>query len=440
MALGAATPIGAAVVVGGVSVPTFYAVAVGALIAVALQLLRDSRSEFAVVSPPVPANRSLVLFTVVSVLITLVAPLLFNGLPVLSPTGPTSALLAGVLTKSNMAQIAYLVLSVGVVAYLARARWTGPEIVGTAAGLATLLSFWAWSHMAAGVPFPEGVFDNSPTFVFQSVFPGGAPRVRGIFSEPAGLATSCLVTIAYCASRMRQVRGLRRLGLLTLGSAAAFLGQISTSTTFLVAGVVLVALAAVAGVAHFVLRRGSISTGSTVTLCSAAIASVWLLPYVANTVGREVESKVGTSSYADRSSADSTSYGLVIDTLGLGTGLGANRASSFAASLLSTVGIVGTALFVTVVFVLVRRAWPVLRVRPVIWALAAALIAKVVSGPDLSDSSGILWLSLGVLAHAGLNGGEVPRSEVPRSRTAVRPGTAAMEADAKTLRHHPARG
>lgn len=404
LALGAATPIGAAAVVGSIAVPTFYAVAVGAVIGVGLRLSRAQvhPSGTTAAPVPVPASRPLVLLVVISVLVTLVSPLLFDGLPVLDPAGGDGALVAGVVTKSNIAQIVYLFLSAGVVAYLARSRWTGPEIVGTAACLTTILSFWAWTHMAAGIPFPVGLFDNSPAFTFQDTLPGGAPRVRGIFSEPAGLAISCLVTIAYCASRMRQVRGPRSLGLLIIGGAAVYLGSISTSTTFLVAGVMLASLAAVVHVASFILGRGTLSTVVVAALCAAALTAVWLLPYIANTVGAEIEAKIGTSSYNDRSSADSRSYQLVMDTWGLGTGLGSNRGSSFAASLLSTVGVIGAALFVAAVVILVRRTWRVVEVRPVIWALAAMLTAKVVSGPDLSDSSGILWLSLGVLAHAAL--------------------------------------
>jgi hypothetical protein len=32
----------------------------------------------------------------------------------------------------------------------------------------------------------------------------------------------------------------------------------------------------------------------------------------------------------------------------------------------------------------------------------AVLVLKVVAGPDLSDSSGILWMSLGLLSRAAL--------------------------------------
>jgi hypothetical protein len=34
----------------------------------------------------------------------------------------------------------------------------------------------------------------------------------------------------------------------------------------------------------------------------------------------------------------------------------------------------------------------------VLWALIALLVVKVAAGPDLSDSSGIFWISLGLLS------------------------------------------
>lgn len=402
LALGGATPVGAALVVGAVAVPTFYAVAVGALVGVALRVLQGARATPGAQFLPVPASRPLTLLVVVSVLVTLVAPLLFDGLAVLAADGTTNTLAAGVLTKSNTAQIVYLLLGVTVVAYVARSRSTGPGLVGIATCLATVLSFWSWTHTRTGVPFPEGLFDNSPSFSIIETLPGGGLRVRGIFSEPAGLAASCLVTIAYCASRLWQVHGFHRLVVFVVGAMALWLGSISTSTTFLVAGIVLVAVAACAATATFVVRGGSLSRTVVAALCVAAVAGLWLLPYVANIVGAEIDDKVASSSYADRSSADSRSYALVLDTFGFGTGLGSNRASSFAASLLSTVGVVGVVLFVVAVVTLVRRGAVVRGARPAAWALVALLIAKVVSGPDLSDNTGVLWLSLGVLANAAL--------------------------------------
>lgn len=405
LALGGATPAGAAVVLGdGIAVPTFYAVAVGTLAALVLRLLRDNVPGSTERPLPVPASRPLVMFVVVSVLVTLVAPLLFDGLLTATPAG-LAPLSAGVLTKSNIAQVVYLVLGVAVIAYLARSRWTGPELVGLATCVATLLSLWAWTSKAAGVPFPAGLFDNSPIFVYQETLPTGAPRVRGIFTEPASLAASCLVTTAYCASRLTLVSGFRRLGLIAVVGAALYLGFISTSTTFFVAGVALAAIAVVAATARFILRGAFLGSAAGAVLCAVAVAALFYLPVLANSIGQRIVDKVGTSSYEERSGADTYAFQLLADTYGFGTGLGSNRASSFVSTTLSTVGVVGMFLFVAVVVILIRRGWPVRAVRPALWALVALLICKVVSGPDLSDPTGVLWLSLGVLANAALRKG-----------------------------------
>ena len=68
--------------------------------------------------------------------------------------------------------------------------------------------------------------------------------------------------------------------------------------------------------------------------------------------------------------------------------MGANRASSFVAGLLSTTGLIGALLFAAAVVTLVRRSSSVREYRPVIWALVTSLVRKAVAGTDLSDSSG----------------------------------------------------
>ncbi|MGY1774383.1 hypothetical protein ACI8AV_00850 [Geodermatophilus sp. SYSU D00804] len=402
LALGGATPVGAALLVGATAVPTFYAAATGAAVGVATRMMaRTRRSERSGV-PALPGFAPLVAFVTWAVLVTLIAPLLFDGLPVLAPGGVPGQLTAGHLTPSNRAQIIYLVLGACVVVFLARSRWATPSIIGTTVGLSTLLSLWAYLGQEVGVPYPSGVFDNSPAFNFINSTPTGLPRFRGIFSEPAGLATTSVVTIAYMLSRAVHVTGLRRAGALVVASIAAYLAAISTSATFVVAGLALAALAAVVHVQRILLRRGPLSPAAVTLLSLAAIAAVWLLPRLADYVEDTLNTKLASSSYADRSGADEQSFHLVMQTFGMGTGLGSTRPSSFAAGLLGTVGIPGTLLFLSLVFVLIREAAPVRAYRPVIWALVGALVAKLISSPDLADTSGILWMSLGLLAHAGI--------------------------------------
>lgn len=416
LALAGATPAGAAAVFGAVAVPTFYAVAIGAALGVVVRLLRrhgDPEAERDL--DPIPGASPLALLLLVGVLVTLLAPYLFNGLAVLSSSGPGLNLSAGLLTKSNLAQLVYLGLSVAVVVFLARSRQAGPEVVGTAVCLATLLSAWAYLGTTFGAPYPAGLFDNSPAFVYQETLPGGAPRVRGIFSEPSGLAASSLLTMAYTASRWRAVGPARAVGLLVVFAVALYLGLIATSTTFFVAGAVLLAIALAVGVGGFVLRGSALSSATAGLVCVAAVASLWALPWAANAIGAIVSDKVDSASFSERSGADAFSYRLVAETYGFGTGLGANRASSFLASLTSTVGVTGAVLLAAAIIVVVRRAWPSPRYRPVVWALVALLITKVIAGPDLADSSGVLWMSLGVLAHGALERTRALRGELQPS-------------------------
>lgn len=399
LALGGVTASGAAVVVGSIAVPTFYAVAIGTLVAVGLRLLGGGAAPPHPRQPLPPGVGLLLFFFVWSTLVTLAAPLLFNGLTVYTPTGEVQ-LATGFLTSSNIAQIVYLALGVCVVLFLARSTRSGPELIGLVTGTATLLSLWRYLNQVVGLPFPEGVFDSSPAFAYIESAPGGVERFRGIFSEPSGIAGCALVTIAYMLSRSFQVRGARRVGALVVAGVAAFLGLISTSTTFVVAGVAIALFAVVTVVSRFVLRRSAVSVAAGVMGCAAVVAALWLLPVVADFVEKAVGEKVVSSSYTERSSANTAALEVFVDSFGFGAGLGSNRASSFVPTLLSTTGIVGTLVFAAAVTGLVLRGRAVHRYRPVVWALVALLVAKVVAGPDLHDTSGVLWMSLGLLSGA----------------------------------------
>ncbi len=288
------------------------------------------------------------------------------------------------------------------VLFLARSARSRPELIGLLVGLTTLLSLWRYLHQLVGLPFPEGMLDNSPSFDYIETAPDDVQRFRGIFSEPAGLAGSCLVTIAYMLPRSLQVRGWRRAGALLVAAVATYLGIISTSATFVVAGVAIALIAGLAAAVGFLLRRTHVSAIASVAGCALVIAGIWILPIIADFVETTVNEKVSSSSFTDRSSANSMSLEIFIDTFGFGVGLGGNRASSFVPSLLSTTGIIGTLLFMAAVATLIRRSAPVREYRPVVWALVGLLVMKVISGPDLSETTGVLWICLGLLSHAAL--------------------------------------
>ena len=406
LALGGSTAAGAAAVIGSVAVPTFYAVAFGAVIALALDLLGDARrGEPRPHRPLPPGIPMLMLFVAWSVLVTILAPILFDGTTVVTPLGENQ-LRAGQYTTSNLAQCGYLVIGFCVVLFLARHRRAGPELIGLVAGLTVLLSAWRYTNTLVGIPFPSGFFDNSPFYVYVDKAPGDVERFRGILSEPSALAASCLVTVSYMLARARYVRGRRRVGVLAMAAIAGYLGAISTSATFVVASVVVALIAVLSFLVGFLRRRVRISALLGLVGCALGVLALWILPIVTAFVGSTVDDKVKSASYDERSGADTTAYDVFFHTFGFGSGLGSNRASSFLAGLLGATGVVGAVLFALTIAILISRAAPVHRFRPVIWALVSTLALKAVAGPDLSDSSGILFMSLGLLSQAAMS---VPR-------------------------------
>jgi hypothetical protein len=405
LALAGVTASGSAAVVGIIAVPTFYAVALGTAVALGLQPLGSGAIPSNPRRPLPGPLWLLVFFLLWSLLVTLLAPALFNGMTVHVPSGATK-LAIGYFTTSNVAQIIYLALGVCVVWFLARSSKPGPELIGLVTGTATLLSLWRYLNQLIGLPFPEGLFDNSPAFAYIESAPDDVERFRGIFSEPSGLAGLSLVTIAYMLPRSFQLRGGRRVGALLTAGTAAYLGAISTSATFVVAGVAVGLIAGVTFALRFLLRRTSVSVLASVAGCALVIGALWFLPILAGFVETTVNQKVGSASFSERSATNDAALDVFVNTFGFGVGLGSNRASSFVPGLLSTTGIVGTIVFATAVAVLIQRASAVREYRPVIWAVVTLLVAKVVAGPDLNDTSGVMWISLGLLSAAASNVGD----------------------------------
>lgn len=403
LSIGGATPIGATLLVGDVAVPTFYAAAIGAVVGLVIRILRNTRQPDFAVAPGFDGAAPLLAFTGWGIVSTVLAPVLFFGTVVyLGPNPDSRATIGSGLSTSNIAQIGYLILGVAVIFFVAGSRNVGPGVVGVAASLLTLLSFWRYLNQGVGVPFPEGLFDNNTTYAFIETLPGGAPRFRGILSEPAGLALSSLVTISYSLSRATQLRGARRAGVLVVAAMAGIMALISTSTTFVVVAIILAVLAGLAFLRRLVREGQGPQYLALAGVLAAMVASVFALPLLVDLVSQVVAEKLGTSSYADRTLTDNRSYEIVFEKFGLGVGLGSNRSSSFTAFLLSTTGIVGAVLFIWTVWALVRPALHVPSMRPVIWALVAVLVSKVISAPDLADPSGVLYLCLGVLAWQGV--------------------------------------
>lgn len=428
LAISGATPMAAAFVIGPTTaVPTFAAVATVAAARFALDSIARRREP---ARRPIPGLLPLWLFLLASAGVTLIAPFLFRTLQVLDPRGRLHPLGGPeALGQSSFAQLGYLLIGVLTVALIARSRTSGPWAIGLTLGIITLLSLWRLLYLDFGLPFPEGLFDGSPAFSYVDGAPGGIRRFRGILAEPSLLGTLSVATGAYAVARLRSSGVNGRVGWLAILAAAAVNGFNALSATFVLSALLTVGAAITVLTSKVLIGDGSRRVVEAVVIVVLLGVAWFAAPVITDFIQSSVSDKVSSSSYDERSSFDNHSWELLQRTCGFGVGVGANRASSFLANLAAASGLIGVALFVAAVLLIMRASLPAASMSPVRWSLFSLLVSKVLSSPDLGDSSGLLWTALGVLAagairsHLAAEGGRAAAAGArPRStKTAVLP-------------------
>ena len=386
LGFGAGVPASAGVLVGGLGVPVFTCVALLAVVAVVAGAAR-APGQLRWRAPV--AVSFLVAFAAWSVAVTALAPWAFDGTPVLLPrlgvdeqVGAPSALTYSI---SNLAQPAYLCSALVAVQFLAQTGTARTALV-VAAWTGIGLSFVRSVLMMVGFDVFGGVFDTLSINYSAS----GDGRWRGVFSEPSELASFALAVTAFSVAGAVMSRGRRRTVLVWLAVVAAVDLLASASGTAVVASGIAIGTAALVAVVRFLLSGGS--HVAWFVLGAIGIACVVLAggePLTAP-IADLVRDKIGSRSFDARSAADAIGLHVFTDTWGFGAGLGSNRSSSFAVSLLATVGAAGVVLFGLAVFALVRDAARARATVPAVVGLLALLVAKSVATPDLSTP--MLWL------------------------------------------------
>lgn len=398
LSLALAAPVGViASIGGGEGIPVFHFLGIGALAAAIVASGKRGKE-----TAKRPGAVVLVALVWVSGIVTLLAPTLFPRVQVLIASQGIDNQLAdpGYLayTTSNLAQMAYLIIGIGVVFYLGGIKKLPSGFLSPGLALVTALCFIRLLSVNYGTPWLPRFFDNSQSVAYIETFAGGKERFRGVFAEPSELAASALVTIVYSLTRLPLLRPSRRFwALIVLCMAAANLWS-STSGTAIAAGCALVGLIGGIWFVQFfsgqwrIPLRGALAG---LTVFSAAIATY---PLWSSAIWKAIESKMDSSSFTVRTQSDAFSLGVFMDTWGLGSGLGSNRPSTFLPMLLSNIGVAGTVLFLAAVFILGRRAWRDREMRPVVWAFFALMVSKSIAGPNFSEP--LIWLMLGMFANA----------------------------------------
>lgn len=338
--------------------------------------------------------------------VTAVGPVLFSGTPVLDPRqGIDSGVVDPAslsLRLSNVAQTGYLLIGIATVIVIGTRPRVSPHLPSLAFGTGTIVSSLRYILPDS---LAQSIFDTSNNVSYTAGEFNGIERLRGIFSEPAAFGAFSVAGAVFFLAASVRLSGPLKLGYVGLGVWAFLNAVYSFSGGALVTGLTVFALIGIKGIATVIRGQARIHP--------ASILAVLAIPAVCLLVGGRViafvelmlSDKSSSSSYENRTAADTFSYDLAQQTYGVGVGLGSNRPSSFLASVVSTIGYLGLALMSAAVLILVVRAMRRVEFQPTVWALLTIIVSKAVAGPDVSDPP--LWFLLGVCAFAAWNS---PRS------------------------------
>jgi hypothetical protein len=370
-----------------------------------------------------PGLAPLIAFGFWTVLVTAASPFVFASTPVLNPRDGIDDGVAhpALLTYqiSNFAQSGYLIFGIALVAVLGSIKGLSPRLPAAGLALGTVLS-----SLRTLLPesVAEDLFDNSPNVSYTTGSLNGVERMRGIFSEPSSLGGFEVTAAVFFVMMASRTRGHERYLCLGLAAWALVNAVLSGSGTALIGGMLILAVIAGHALYSYGVGNSRVSAPAFVASILAVPTLIVVGPTLYLSAAGVVGDKVGSSSYANRSTANLFSIDLTWQTYGVGVGVGANRPSSFAATLLSCTGVLGTALYAFAFVVILAGAVRVHRFQPAAWALVSLMFSKLVAGPDLSDPT--MWFLLAICANAAWH----RRSAAsPEARTALSPLCAAAD-------------
>lgn len=402
-----AFPASSVLAFGNSGVVPFYTAALFVVAVMFIALLRKDKDEPVTAGP---GRVAMLAFGIWSIMITIAGPVIFAGIEVLESRGGTDQEILNPSnlqhTVSNVAQIVYLSLGIIVVHYLAKRRGLSPNIPALGFAIGTGLSFLQYISSSVGLNWPAQFFSNARNMRYIDYTQQGELRFRGIFAEPAQLATFSLVSLAFFISLASQGKGRTR-PIAVLFAALALSNVVQSYTgTALLGGLMLAVTAMLFWCWRFFVTQVKIPTFAPVAILLGIVVLLITLPAMFASASGFAGEKLDSSSFRNRSATAIFSLQLAVDVWFIGVGLGSNRPSSFIPMMMSCVGILGTVLFFCFLIPIMRAAWKHVAFRPTVWALIAFFLTKVFGGSSVHEP--LMWLCIGVCAYVAWKPQDAP--------------------------------
>ena len=357
----------------------------------------------------------LLVLCVIAVFGAYVLPQVFYGEMVYSPKlsidEQNNNLSPLVLGSANFNQVAQLIVNAMIFTVIWLRAWFPDVIVRIIFfSLFITIFFAVWQSFSNffGFYFPDDfLYTVDGWSIGNQQVVGAFSRVNSVFLEPSTFSTYLVGMFAFLL-----VWWVKRPSwfviLALLGAGCAML--LTTSTTGYL-GLVLLPLLVLLSFGVSQILHGGWLDRSLFTIAISIGLVVWVATIVVlgsadikELLDLVLAEKSGGESFLNRLEADLQSLEIFSRTYGLGLGLGSNRPSSFAAFLLSNLGLLGTLLFIMFALTLSRWALRCARedadtnrwalVIATVWGLWATIAAKIVSQPDLTFAPLWVWFFL----------------------------------------------
>ena len=345
--------------------------------------------------------------------------------------------------RENIAQISYIVVNTVLVYALAHqsARLRPGQLlrvidrgVIAAALLALAVCGWQLLAHATGIYFPSDfLFSNAGYLRADNQNFFGNLRLNGPFSEPSSLAYFFSGFLLYFWKRSRLQPTLLSTLLISALTGTIFLAY-STTGYFVLAIFMAIFVLDLTPSARRRLRafrltwrKAAIAGALLLAVGGAAVWGFSNWDRLRPILDVSLFDKERSSSFAMRTGAEAMAVEVIARTGGIGIGLGSHKPNSLTLTLLSNVGVAGTAVFLLFVVMLLRRAEPrpaaagralAFDETPLRFFVIGLLLVHAVANANFNVV--MLWITCGLLAgyHASVR------------RSSPRPAHAAVPAPA----------
>jgi len=337
--------------------------------------------------------------TAISILGAIILPRVFGGLVhVLPPRGGIPVMLYA--SSGNIIQAFYVACNSTLFVLVAAAVYRGSVsavqsirylVFGTF--MAALLGVYQVVCNVVHLPWPSVVFNSNlgAAQLSTQVALGPFRRMSSTFLEPSMLAMHFLGMFALFAVGMRSW---------AIGAVVLFCLLVSTSSTAYV-GLCAIALVWII----YYVRRNGISMRNALMFC--LLASLVCIVFITHSFGTHdwsstgyLSQKLSSHSGQVRMGEEAVGVQTIVESWGLGVGVGSSRASSFLTTSLACTGIFGIVCLFGFFGTLIVKAVDssIKEVRSLGLALTALFIGWLISVPDLAMP--MIWLISGVVAGA----------------------------------------